>query len=90
MLTPHLEGSEEMNFDKDKVDEAVMALMFLTLHDGLGGTRAWKGFDWNTLDRLHAKGFIGSPRGKAKSVLLTDAGLTACEALFKRQFAVTA
>jgi len=78
-----------MDYDKAKVDDAVLALMYLVLHEGAGGTRAWKGFDWDSLARLHDKGLIESPRGKAKSVLLTDAGLKACEALFKRQFAVT-
>jgi hypothetical protein len=42
-----------MEIDKDKIDDAVLALLWLTLHDG---DRAWKGFDWDTLDRLHAKG----------------------------------
>jgi len=78
-----------MDYDADKVDDAVLALMYLTLHDGLGGTRAWKGFDWDALARLHEKGLIANPRGKAKSVILTDAGLRACKALFKQQFGVT-
>jgi len=78
-----------MDFDTAKVDEAVLALMYLTLHDGAGGTRAWKGFDWDALARLHERGLIENPRGKAKSVLLTDSGLKACEALFKQQFGVS-
>jgi hypothetical protein len=32
-----------MKIDTDKVDEAVLALVYLTLHDG---ARARKGFDW--------------------------------------------
>lgn len=35
-----------MDYDHDKVDEVVLALMYLTLH---GGGRAWKGFDWDAL-----------------------------------------
>jgi hypothetical protein len=58
-----------MDYDKDKVDEIVLALLFLTLH---GGGRAWKGHDWDALGRLHEKGMIGDPVGKAKSVLLTE------------------
>jgi hypothetical protein len=42
-----------MEIDTEKVDEAVLALLYLTLHDG---ARAWKSFDWETLNRLHAKG----------------------------------
>jgi hypothetical protein len=31
-----------MEIDTQKVDEAVLALLYLTLHNG---ARAWKGFD---------------------------------------------
>jgi hypothetical protein len=47
-----------MTLDTDKIDEAVLALLFLTLHDDV---RAWKGFDWDALDRLHEKGMIPRP-----------------------------
>jgi Domain of unknown function (DUF6429) len=42
--------------------------MSLTLHDS---SRAWKGFDWETLDRLYEKGWIENPRSKAKSVVVS-------------------
>jgi hypothetical protein len=51
-----------MDYDPNKVDEAVLALLYLTLHDG---TRAWKSFDWEAMNRLHEKGFISDPVGKA-------------------------
>jgi hypothetical protein len=73
-----------MEIDTEKVDEAVLALLYLTLHDG---ARAWKGFDWDTLNRLHAKGLISDPVGKAKSVVLTDEGLRESQRLFRRLFA---
>jgi hypothetical protein len=72
-----------MEIDTEKVDEAVLALLYLTLHDG---ARAWKGFDWDTLNRLHAKGLISDPVGKAKSVVLTDEGLRAAEQGFRKLF----
>jgi hypothetical protein len=72
-----------MELDKDKVDDAVLALLRLTLHDG---QRAWKGVDWDALDRLHRKGLIGDPVGKAKSVVLTDEGLRRFEALVAALF----
>ncbi len=72
-----------MRYDQDKVDEVVLALMYLTLHDGV---RAWKGFDWDALNRLHEKGLIGDPRNKAKSVVLTERGLREFEALFAKHF----
>ena len=71
------------DFDHDKVDEVVLALMYLTLHDG---DRAWKGFDWDTLDRLYEKGLIGDPKNKAKSVWLTQEGLEMSERLFEQYF----
>jgi hypothetical protein len=73
-----------MEIDTEKVDQAVLALLYLTLHDG---ARAWKGFDWDTLNRLHAKGLISDPVSKAKSVVLTDEGLRASERLFGKLFA---
>jgi hypothetical protein len=72
-----------VDIDTDKIDEAVLALLFLTLHDGV---RAWKGHDWDVLDRLYRKGMIGSPVGKAKSVVLTDEGLSESERLFRKLF----
>jgi hypothetical protein len=38
-----------MALDTDKIDEAVLALLYLTCHDHW---RAWKGFDWDALNRL--------------------------------------
>jgi hypothetical protein len=72
-----------MDIDTDKVDEAVLALLQLGLHEG---TRAWKGFDWDAMQRLHAKGYISDPVGKAKSVVFTDAGLQESERLLRERF----
>jgi hypothetical protein len=36
--------------DTDRIDDTVLALLLLGLHDGM---RAWKGLDWDTMDRLH-------------------------------------
>lgn len=72
-----------MEIDTDKIDDAALALLWLTLHDD---RRAWKGFDWDILDRLHSKGLIFDPVGKAKSVALSDEGLERAEALFETMF----
>jgi Domain of unknown function (DUF6429) len=72
-----------MDLDTDKIDEAVLALLYLTLHDGV---RAWKGHDWDALDRLYRKGMIDNPVGKAKSVVLTAEGLAESERLFRELF----
>lgn len=74
-----------MEIDKDKIDDAILALLYLTLdRDG----RAWKGFDWSAMNRLHEKGFIGDPVNKAKSVWLTDEGIAQSERLFREMFTV--
>ncbi len=48
--------------------------------------RAWKGFDWDAMNRLHEKGMIADPVNKAKSVVLTDEGLRRSEELFRALF----
>ena len=72
-----------MALDTDKIDDAVLALLSLGLHDRY---RAWKGFDWDALDRLHRKGMICHPVNKAKSVVLTEEGLKRSEELFEAMF----
>jgi hypothetical protein len=72
-----------MTVDEQKIDEAVLALLYLTLHEG----RAWKSFDWAVMNRLHEKGFIEDPVGKAKSVILTEEGLAQSRRLFEKLFA---
>jgi len=74
-----------MNIDTDAIDEVVLALLYLTLHDR---DRAWKSFDWDALNRLHERGLIGDPVNKAKSVVLTDEGLRESEGLFEKHFTI--
>ena len=40
-----------VEIDEDKIDEAALALFYLTLHDKFG--RAWKQIDWSITDRLY-------------------------------------
>ncbi|MBI3465047.1 MAG: hypothetical protein HY000_18625 [Planctomycetes bacterium] len=72
-----------MELDTNKIDDAVLALLYLGLHDG---ARAWKGFDWDAMDRLHEQGFITDPRGKAKSVVFTEEGLERAKRLLNELF----
>ena len=77
-----------MNIDKDKVDEMTLALLWLVMWDkkDFSISRAWKGFDWDTMDRLHQKGFIGDPKCKTKSVFVTPEGRKKAEELFEKYF----
>ena len=75
-----------MEYDKEKVDEMVLALMCLVMHSDGEAIRAWKSFDWDTLSRLHAKGLISDPKSKAKSVILSDKAVKLSELLFEKHF----
>ncbi len=77
-----------MEYDKNKVDEAVLALLYLNYFGHQGAIRAWKGFNWDAMDRLYEKGYISDPKGKAKSVIVTKEGQKAAEELFKMLFSV--
>lgn len=72
-----------MEYDINKVDEAVLALAYLSLHDN---NRVWKSFDWDAMNRLHESGYISDPVSKAKTVVLTEEGIREAERLFKKLF----
>lgn len=88
-----------MDYDADKVDDAVLGLLWLTAWrevvpaEALGPGepavevwRAWRGADWDALGWLHAAGLIADPRTKARSVVLTTEGRARAEALFRDLF----
>ena len=72
-----------MNLETDRIDQAVLALLYLGLHES---SRAWKSFDWDVMTRLHQQGFISDPVGKAKSVMFTEEGLRESERLLQVLF----
>ena len=72
-----------MKLNTDRIDEAVLALLYLGLHDG---SRAWKSFDWDAMARLHEKGYISDPAGKTKSVAMTEQGLAESQRLLTMLF----
>jgi hypothetical protein len=76
-----------MEYDQDKVDEMVLALLSLTMfEEDQYGARAWKGHDWVAMDRLHAKGYVSDPKSKAKSVVVTVNGVQRSRELFEKHF----
>jgi hypothetical protein len=77
-----------MEYDKDKVDDLVLALMYLGMFSERSVQRAWKSFDWDALDRLHEKGYISNPKSAAKSVVMSDTGAKLAENLFKKHFGI--
>jgi hypothetical protein len=74
--------------DLDKVDEVTMALLKLTSFTEHGFTACWKSHSWEVMNRLHQKGWIQNPVGKAKSVALTAEGIRQADVLFKKHFGV--
>lgn len=75
-----------MDYDAEKVDEVILALLYLNAFEDNDFIRAWKNLDWDALDRLYEGGYISDPKSKAKSVVFTDVGLQAAETLFARHF----
>lgn len=76
--------SSMMELDEQRIDDAVLALLYLNLHDE---QRAWKSLNWDAMERLHGKGLISDPVGKAKSVVFSDEGLKESERLCRQLFA---
>lgn len=72
-----------MEYDEEKIDQAVLAILYLSLHEE---NRAWKNIDWDAMERLHAKGLISNPISKAKSVAFSPEGLQQAEACCEQLF----
>jgi hypothetical protein len=86
LLVPDVDFKFEqgnVELDNDRIDEAVLALLHLGLHDR---NRVWKSFDWDVLARLYEKGYISNPIGHAKSVTFTEEGLRESERLLQQTF----
>ena len=71
------------DIDTDRLAEAALAILSLTLHDG---GRVWKGLDWELMGLLHDKGWIVDPASKAKSVALTAEGEQLAQQFLRRHF----
>lgn len=69
-----------MDYDASKVDDVILALLYLNVVEA---GRSWKGFDWDSLDRLHERGLISNPKSKARSVELTEEGARLAEEAFR-------
>lgn len=75
-----------MDYNTNKVDETVLALLHLTSFEDGKTLKAWKGMDWKVMDRLHEKGFISNPKSKVRSVGLTKEGAERSKELFTKNF----
>lgn len=73
-----------MEYDKDKVDELTLALLYLVMSRDREGGKAWKGFDVQTLNRLQQKGWLADLNPKSPTVRVTPEGVQKAEELFKK------
>jgi len=87
---PRTKEDDHMQIDTNKIDDMVLALLHLTSFSEEGVTCAWKGHNWDALNRLHEKGMISNPQSKAKSVVLSDDGAKQAKELFDKYFTKSA
>ena len=64
-------------------------MLYLTTFKDPYGLRAWKGLDWDIMNRLHDKRMISDPKSKAKSVAWTEEGAKLSSELFKKYLEAT-
>jgi uncharacterized protein DUF6429 len=75
-----------MATDTKRIDDAVLALLYLTLHDQ---SQASTSFAPEALQRLHESGMIGDPAENWDSIELTPDGLQRSKKLFNSMFAAS-
>jgi hypothetical protein len=79
----------DADIDGEKLEQVVLALLYLNSFKEGDGKRAWKSLPWTVLDALHEKGYISDPANKNKSVWLTETGARLSEELFEKLFVTT-
>jgi len=77
-----------MDIDEEKLDQMVLALLYLNSFKEGDRRRAWKSLPWSVMDSLHQKGYISEPARKARSVWLSEEGDKLSKELFEKFFAV--
>ena len=73
------------DLNPDKLAEAALAILSLTLHDG----SVWKALDWDVMNLLYQKGWIEDPISKKKSVVLTAEGERLARSFLRKHFGKT-
>ncbi|MEN6410875.1 MAG: DUF6429 family protein [Anaerolineaceae bacterium] len=75
-----------MEYNQEKVDEMILALLYLTSSRDQYGTRAWKGLNWEALDRLYKKGYISDPQSKSPTLVMSEEGANLSKELLFKYF----
>ena len=63
-----------MDIDQEKVEQTVLALLYLTSFKDKFGLRTWKGYDWQVMNFLHEQGYISNPATKPSQLRLPRRG----------------
>lgn len=74
--------------NEEKLAEAALAILCLSLHSDGYNSRAWKGMDWDLIDLLYKNGWIQDPKGKAKSVVVNEEGIKKAGEFLKKYFGI--
>ena len=69
---------------EEKIEEAVLALLYICSVEERGARWSWKTYDWDITQRLFEQGLIDNPKGARKSVLLTPEGEARGRALVEK------
>lgn len=72
-----------MEYDMKLIDDAVLALLAAYSSDD---GNAWKGYDFEIMNRLHEQGLISNPVNRNKSIWLTEEGLERGREIAGRMF----
>lgn len=75
-----------MDYDREKVDEMVLALLYLTSSPVSEGARAWKGLPLEVLNNLVQKGYISDNNSKTPILTLSPEGARLSKELFFKYF----
>ncbi len=72
-----------MEYDMKLIDDAVLALLAAYSSDA---GNAWKGYDFEIMNRLHEQGLISNPVNRNKSIWLTKEGMERGREIAERMF----
>ena len=72
-----------MEYDMKLIDDAVLALLAAYSSDA---GNAWKGYDFEIMNRLHEQGLISNPVNRNKSIWLTEEGVERGREIAERMF----
>ena len=71
------------NLDEEKLAEAALGILSLTLDEN---GNVWKTLNWDLMNLLFNKGWLGDPIRKTKSVHLTPEGKAVAEEFLVKHF----